>query len=93
MRATQLGLRNPKEETPQGYYPQITAYGDLLNRFELRGESESNVGSWGRDVRFKQGSIYEDVVGRTSDKVGPGTYKDDAAMELLKKKACVSTFR
>ena len=93
MRATNLGLRNQKEETPlSSYYPQITAYGSPLNKFEARNQSESNVGSWGRDQRFCQGSIYKELVDRTTQNVGPGTYKDEEALQLLKKKPCMSTF-
>ena len=70
----------------------MTAYGSPLNRFETRNESESNAGSWARDQRFFQGSIYKDLVDRTEELVGPGTYKDEQAVHLLKKKPCMSTF-
>ena len=92
MRATRLGLRNPKEETPTSYYPMKTVNVSPVNRFELRSESESIVGSWGRDQRFYQGSIYKDLFDKTDERVGPGTFKDEQAIELLKKKPCMSTF-
>lgn len=77
MRATSLGFRNPKEETPPAYYPINTNDGKPVNRFEYPNESESNTGTWGKDSRFYQGSIYKDVVDRTGKRVGPGTYKEE----------------
>ena len=49
MRATQLGFRNPKEETPSAYYPNKTNDGRTLNKFEKATESESKAGTWSKD--------------------------------------------
>jgi hypothetical protein len=52
MRATFLQFRNPKEETPSAYYPLKTNQGKPLNRFEYSNESESNIGTFGKNQRF-----------------------------------------
>ena len=90
MRATYLHYRNPKEETPSAYYPKNTNYGRPLNRFEYQNESESKIGTFGKNDRFYQGSIYKNVVDRTQPVVGPGSYKEEQVVHLLKKKACMT---
>lgn len=90
MRATNLGFRSPKEETPDAYYSNKTNQGATLNRFEFPTESESKAGTWGKDQRFFQGSIYKDIVDRTSNRVGPGAYKEEQVVQILKKKPCMS---
>lgn len=77
MRATYLHYRNPKEETPSGYFPQNTNSGRPINRFEYNNESESKKGSFSKDSRFAMGSIYKDVIDRTTQRVGPGTYRPE----------------
>ena len=52
MRATQLGFRNPKEETPSAYYPKKTNDGSGFNRYEKAQESESSKGTFSKDQRF-----------------------------------------
>ena len=91
MRATCLQFRNPKEQTPPAYFPSNTNNGRPLNRFEYQNESESNRGTFGKDSRFDMGSIYKNVVDRTTQKVGPGAYKEENVVHLLKKKPCMTT--
>lgn len=91
MRATFLQFRNPKEETPPAYYPQNVNNGKLLNRFEAKVESESNVGTFSKLSRFEQGSIYKNMVDRTTKRVGPGAYSEERVVHLLKKKPCMAT--
>ena len=90
MRATFLQFRNPKEQTPAPYFPQSTTEGRrlLTKRFNRLTESESRKGSFSRCDRFNSlGSIYKNVVDRTGDAVGPGSYKDDP----LSAKPCMTT--
>ena len=58
MRATDLGLRNPKEFTPDACYPKVTCDGRALG-------VKARAHSFGRASRF---SITED------SRIGPGTY-------------------
>ena len=37
------------------------------------------------------GSIYKDVVDRTTKRVGPGAYSEEQVVHLLKKKPCMTT--
>lgn len=67
MRATYLQFRNPKEETPPAYYPQKVNNGRHINRYDIQSESESHTGTFGRNERFHMGSIYKDVVDRTTN--------------------------
>ena len=48
-----------------------------MNRFEYENESESKIGSFSKNQRFAMGSIYKDVVDRTTNRVGPGSYKEE----------------
>ena len=91
MRATFLQFRNPKEETPAPYFPKKTNCGKNMNKFEDQNESESVGGTFGKNKRFHMGSIYKDVVDRTTKKVGPGTYAEEKVVELLRKKPCMTT--
>lgn len=91
MRATHLGFRNPKEETPPAYYPSKTNEGMPLNRFAYPNESESKAGTWGKDSRFFMGSIYKDVTDRTSKRVGPGAYREELVLHALRKKPCMTS--
>ena len=93
MRATFLQFRNPKEETPSAYYPQKTNNGRPVNRFVNFAESESNQGTFSKNTRFNQGSIYKNVVDRTAKTVGPGAYKEEQVVHNLKKKPCMTTIR
>ena len=77
MRATQLDFRNPKEETPAAYFPSKTNDGRHMNKFDYPNESESKNGTWGKDSRFYQGSIYKDMFDKTSRRVGPGAYREE----------------
>ena len=90
MRATQLGFRNPKEETPAAYFPKKTVYGKHMNKFDCANESESKTGSFSKDSRFYMGSIYKNVVDRTTKRVGPGAYKEEQVLHNLKKKPCMT---
>ena len=91
MRATHLGFRNPKEETPPAYFPNKTNNGKPMNKFNYPNESESKDGTWGKDSRFDQGSIYKDMFDKTSKRVGPGAYKEEQAIHNLKKKPCMTS--
>ena len=93
MRATFLHYRNPKEATPSAYYPQSTTYGHTLYKFESMRESESKQGSFAKNERFEVGSIYKNLADRTANEVGPGAYKEEQVVHLLKKKPCMSTFQ
>ena len=93
MRATYLQFRNPKEETPGAYFPQKTNYGRAVNRFDKFIESESNQGTFSKNTRFNQGSIYKNVVDRTAQSVGPGAYKEETVVHNLKKKPCMATIK
>ena len=66
--------------------------GRPINRYEYNNESESKRGTFGNHARFDHGSIYKDVVDRTTVRVGPGAYTDEQVVRALKKKACMSTF-
>ena len=90
MRATFLQFRNPKEKTPSGYYPESTTEGRrLFNRCAKFKESESVAGTFSRGTRFNSlGSIYKDVVDRTDQSVGPGTYRE---IDNITKKPCMTT--
>ena len=68
MRPTDLGFRNPKEKTPDPYYPQVTSNGKALG-FSKRNLHESF--SLGR--RFRQ---YEIDAKRTGYRLGPGSYEN-----------------
>ena len=92
MRATFLQFRNPKEQTPDARYPQNTNYGRPVNKYNYANESESKRGTFGSHARFDHGSIYKDVVDRTTVRVGPGAYTDEQVVRALKKKPCMSTF-
>ena len=92
MRATYLQFRSPKERTPAPYYPLKANNGLPLNRFEYFGQSESLKGSFSQNHRFDKGSIYDYPFRTTTGKVGPGCYKDDDAVQQLKKKPCMSTY-
>ena len=92
MRATSLGFRSPKEQTPDARLPLNTNMGRPINRYEYNNESESKRGTFGNHARFDHGSIYKDVVDRTTVRVGPGAYTDEQVVRALKKKACMSTF-
>ena len=91
MRATYLQFRNPKEETPSAYFPQKTNNGRHINRYDIQNESESHTGTFGRNERFHMGSIYKDLVDRTTKQVGPGAYTEERVVHLLKKKPCMTT--
>ena len=91
MRATFLQFRNPKEETPPAYFPSNVNTGKPLNRFEGKIESESNEGTFSKLDRFSQGSIYKNVVDRTTNRVGPGAYAEEKVVHLLKKKPCMTS--
>ena len=92
MRATYLQFRSPKERTPAPYYPLKANNGLPLNRFEYFGQSESLKGSFSKNHRFDKGSIYDYPFRTTAGRVGPGCYKDDDAVQQLKKKPCMSTY-
>ena len=91
MRATFLQFRNPKEETPPAYFPQNLNNGRPINRFDYQNESESKRGTFGKNSRFDMGSIYKNVVDRTTKRVGPGAYTEEKVVHLLKKKPCMTT--
>lgn len=76
MRATYLQYRSPKEQTPCAYFPMNTNQGRPLNRFEYLSQSESRQGTFSKNGRFTQGSIYNDAFHRTGQKIGPGAYKE-----------------
>ena len=48
-----------------------------MNKFDYPNESESKNGTWGKDSRFYQGSIYKDMFDKTSRRVGPGAYREE----------------
>ena len=50
------------------------------------------MGTFGRVSRFdSQASIYKNVFSRTTNKVGPGAYKEEDVVHLLRKKPCMTT--
>lgn len=65
MRATYLQFRSPKEQTPSAYFPKRYNNGTNMTRYKQLNESESNVGTFSKNSRFNQGSIYENVIDRT----------------------------
>ena len=90
MRATFLQFRNPKEQTPAAYFPQNTNQGKPVARYAYPNESESKQGTFGKNHRFKEGSIYKGVVDRTRATVGPGAYRDEEVVSQLKQKPCMT---
>ena len=93
MRATYLQFRNPKEQTPDARLPLNTNQGKPMTLYTQANQSESKKGSFSRNERFKQGSIYKDVVDRTKKKVGPGAYMEEQVVHLLKSKPCMTTIQ
>ena len=63
-----------------------------LNRFEYLSQSESRRGTFSQNHRFEHGSIYNIPGKRTGVSVGPGAYKEEDVVNMLKKKPCMSTF-
>ena len=91
MRATFLQFRNPKEQTPSAYFPKKYNNGANMTRYQRVNESESNTGTFSKNTRFNQGSIYENVIDRTQKTVGPGAYKEEKVVHELRKKPCMTT--
>lgn len=87
MRATYLGFRSPKEETPFAYSTTQLADGKKLNRFEQCNLSESRKGTFPIKDRFTYGSIYTNVFS-TKPEIGPGIYREGEIRLKLREKAC-----
>ena len=90
-----LMFRSPKERTPDYYDPQITSEGQYIGvkpwpLKKGRGLRLRVRSSLGKQERFQD---YKYLANITSNKLGPGVYRDSENFKFLRQKPCPTVIK